>query len=80
MVGVQVGLADGLQRSPDDEAQQCKRQRNEEEEEVQGCRDQDTHSEEGAGVLGALALLQRGGNTGGQKPIQEPVAREHQAP
>lgn len=79
-IRVQVGLADGLQRSPDDEAHQSKRQRDEEEKQVDGRRDQDTQGKERAGVLGALALLQWGGHAGGQEPVQEPVAGEHQAP
>lgn len=79
-VGVQVRLPDGLKRSPDHEAEQGKGQGGEEEEQVEGCGDQDTQREKGAWVLGALALLQRGGHTGGQQPVQEPVAGEDQAP
>ncbi len=58
MVGVQVGLAYGLQGSPDKEAQESEGQGDKEEEQVEGCRDQDTQGEKGAGILGALALLQ----------------------
>lgn len=79
-VGVQVWLADGLQGSPDDEAQQSEGHGGEEEKQVEGRRDQDTQGEERAGVLGALTLLQWGGHAGGQETVQEPVAGEYQAP
>lgn len=79
-IGVQVGLADGLQGGPDNEAQQGEGQGGEEEKQVEGRGDQDAQGEERAGVLGALTLLQRGGHAGGQEPVQEPVAGEHQAP
>lgn len=79
-VGVQVRLSDGLKGSPDQEAEQGEGQGGEEEKQVEGCGDQDTQGEEWAGVLGALTLFQRGGHTGGQQPVQEPVAGENQAP
>ncbi|TNN32211.1 hypothetical protein EYF80_057631 [Liparis tanakae] len=75
-----VRLADGLQRSPEDEAQQGEWQRGEEEEQVKGRGDHRAQGEEGAGVLGAPALLQRRGHAGGQQLVQQPVAGEHQAP
>lgn len=73
-------MAESLQGCPDDEAQQGERQGGEKKEQVEGSRKQDAQREEGAGVLGTLALFQRGGHAGGQEPVQEPVTGEHQAP
>ena len=69
-----------MQWGPQEEAQQAKGQRQQEEEQVEGHGDQHTQGQEGAGVLGAPALLQRRGHARRQEPVQQPIAGEHQAP